>query len=149
MEFEIEFGGIELELKVKGWRGAMTLAGLALVGAAVAQELSLPADERTWRGRLLGMVPYDLRPPTPGRLRATLWDPANPRVLVPSAFGVGWSVNLAGLGPALGSLTARLTSERNGPMWPLVARPPRSQAGAGPAAAWWTHLRRRARFGRA
>jgi len=106
VEFEFEFGGLALE--VKGWRGVVTLAGLALVGAVVARELSRPAKERTWQGRLLGVVPYDLRPPTPGRLRATLWDPTNARVLVPTAFGIGWSVNLGRLWPALASLTTRL-----------------------------------------
>ncbi len=105
MEFEIEFGGLELE--VKGWRGLATLAGLALVGRAVARELSLPAGQRTWQGRLFGVVPYDLRPPTPGCLRATLWNPANPHVLVPTAFGVGWTVNFGGLRPALAYLTGR------------------------------------------
>ena len=99
MQFKIEFGGLEVEVKVQGWRGTATLAGLALVGAAVAREMSLPAGERTWHGQLFGVVPYDLRPPTLGRLRATLWDPANPHLLVPTLFGVGWSVNLGGLRP--------------------------------------------------
>jgi hypothetical protein len=111
VKVEIEFGGIELRLKVDGWRGAVTLAGLALVGAAVARELWLPAGARTWHGRLLGVVPYDLRPPTLERLRATLWNPTDPHTLVPTAFGVGWSVNLAGLGPTLASFTARPASE--------------------------------------
>src|SRR5919199_3188360 len=109
VEFEIDFGGLEIEVKVKGWRGVVTLAGLALVGGAVARELSLPAGQRTWQGRLFGVVPYDLRPPTPGRLRATLWNPTNPHVLVPTAFGVGWTVNFGGLRPALVSLITRPT----------------------------------------
>src|SRR5262249_59437089 len=40
------------------------LIGAGLVGAAVATELVKPADKRTWHGRILGFVPYDLRPPT-------------------------------------------------------------------------------------
>jgi hypothetical protein len=74
----------------------VAVAGAALVGAAVATELSKPAAERTWHGRVAG-VPYDLRPPTIERLRSALWDPQNPTVLVPHVFGVGWTVNLAAL----------------------------------------------------
>ena len=95
MEIEFEFGGVEVELK--GWRGLATLAGLALVGAVLMRELSRPPQQRTWHGRLFGAVPYDLRLPTPERARAALWDPANPRVLVPTLFGIGWSPNLAAL----------------------------------------------------
>ena len=71
-------------------------AAAALAAAAVVQELRLPKDARTWQGQVLG-VPYDLRPPTVRRLRQRLWNPADARLLVPSAFGVGWSVNLARL----------------------------------------------------
>ena len=71
-------------------------AATALAAAAVVQELRKPAGTRTWQGRVLG-VPYDLRRPSPERLRSRLWDPTEPRLLVPSAFGVGWTVNLARL----------------------------------------------------
>ncbi len=69
-------------------------AAATLTGAAVVQELRRPRHLRTWQGRVLG-VPYDLRPPSPERLRSRLWDPTEPLLLVPSAFGVGWTVNLA------------------------------------------------------
>jgi hypothetical protein len=71
-------------------------AGAALVGAAVVSELRKPATERTWQGRLVG-VPYDLRPPTLQKLRAAVWNPDNPALLVPHVFGVGWTVNVARL----------------------------------------------------
>ncbi len=73
------------------------VVGLALLGAAVATELSKPAPERTWHGRLAGFVPYDLRPPTPERIRAAWWNPDNPRILTDRVFGVGWAVNLGRL----------------------------------------------------
>ncbi len=38
--------------------------GLILIGAAVATELFKPAEERTWEGRIAGLLPYDLRRPT-------------------------------------------------------------------------------------
>jgi Family of unknown function (DUF5808) len=74
----------------------VAVAGAAVVGAAVATELRKPRTERTWHGRVAG-VPYDLRPPSVGRLRAAVWNPDNPAVLVPHVFGVGWTVNLAAL----------------------------------------------------
>ena len=62
---------------------------------AVLSELAKPADERTWHGRLAGVVPYDLRPPTLARMRQRWWNPEDERLLTPHVFGVGWSVNLA------------------------------------------------------
>jgi preprotein translocase subunit Sec61beta len=47
-------------------------------------------------GRLLG-VPFDLRPPTARRYTARLWDPTDPRVLVPTVLGIGWTVNFGAL----------------------------------------------------
>jgi hypothetical protein len=72
-----------------------TAIGVALLSAAVIQQLRLPRSERTWRGRLGGVVPYDLRPPTPTRIKASLWAPDDEHLLLPRAAGVGWSPNLA------------------------------------------------------
>lgn len=71
--------------------------GMTLIGAAVAIELRKPPEERTWHGRIAGRIPYDLRPPTPGRVRERLWNPADRRVVVPTVFGVGWTVNFGRL----------------------------------------------------
>ncbi|MDQ3850920.1 MAG: DUF5808 domain-containing protein [Actinomycetota bacterium] len=49
---------------------------------------------RKRRGRILG-IPYDWRRPTITRLRKTLWNPQEPRIVVPKAFGWGYDVNLA------------------------------------------------------
>lgn len=68
--------------------------GAALLGAAVLTELRKPAGARTWEGRIAGRVPYDLRWPTPARVRDRLWNPADRRIFVPTVFGVGWTVNL-------------------------------------------------------
>jgi hypothetical protein len=84
-------------------RGMATIAGLTLVGAAVVRELRLPPEKRTWHGTVFGRIPYDLRFPSVHRIVHTVWDPANRRVMVPTAFGVGWSVNVAALlAPVLG-----------------------------------------------
>lgn len=70
--------------------------GLALLVTAVVRELRTPASERTWHGRI-GVVPYDLRPPTLARMRAAWWSPEDERLLTPRAFGVGWALNLGRL----------------------------------------------------
>jgi hypothetical protein len=69
--------------------------GTALIAAAVVQQLKRPPSERDWHGTLGGVVPYDLRPPTLDRLKASLWDPDSERCWLPRALGVGWSPNLA------------------------------------------------------
>ena len=98
-EFELRLGSVEL--KIKGWRGVVTLVGLGMLVAAILKELQLAPEQRTWHGTLLGLVPYDLRPPTPGRFARTFWNPDQSAIVVPTAFGVGWSVNAAGLLRAL------------------------------------------------
>lgn len=68
----------------------------ALFACVIIQELSQPAGERTWNGRLFGLVPYDLRPPTPRRLAASYWAPENPQIFT-QRFGIGWGVNVGRL----------------------------------------------------
>jgi hypothetical protein len=67
-------------------------AGLLL--AAVAQEAAKPRAQRTWRGRVLGVVPYNLNPPTWDDVRLSFWNPADPRLFTDRALGVGWAINL-------------------------------------------------------
>jgi len=81
----------------QGMRGLATIVGLALIVAAVVRELRLPPRQRTWHGVLFGRIPYDLRLPTVRRIVRTMWNPDSQRVLVPTAFGVGWSLNAAAL----------------------------------------------------
>src|SRR5688572_32793282 len=78
MEIELKLGGVGVEVEIDGVRGLLTALGIAAVAAAVAQELRAPPAERDWRGRLVGAVPYDLRPPTWQRLRGAMWAPASP-----------------------------------------------------------------------
>jgi hypothetical protein len=65
-----------------------------LVVAAVATELSKPESERTWEGRVFGLVPYDFRPPTWQRIRDAYWNPNSDRLFSDRVFGVGWALNL-------------------------------------------------------
>ena len=45
-------------------------------------------------GRILGLVPYDLRVPTLARTRERVWNAGDERFFVPTVFGAGWTVNL-------------------------------------------------------
>ena len=70
----------------------------AILGiAAVVQELRKPAGQRDWHGEVAGFVPYDFRLPTLDRYRQAWWNPRDHRLLTSTAFGIGWSVNMARL----------------------------------------------------
>jgi Family of unknown function (DUF5808) len=71
--------------------------GVVLLGSALISELRKPAGTRTWEGSIAGKIPYDLRRPTRARIRQRLWNPADRRLLVPTVFGVGWTINLGRL----------------------------------------------------
>lgn len=77
-------------------------AVLGAVLGALYVELRKPAGERTWNGRLLGLVPYDFRVPSLDRLRQAYWNPRSPKVFTDRPFGVGWSVNIPTLLRRLG-----------------------------------------------
>ncbi len=88
--------------------------GATLYGLAISRELRKPAGERTWHGRVLGFVPYDLRPPTPRRIVARWWNTADNRIFTEQVFGVGWSVNLARVAQLAGRLAGGLAARRAG-----------------------------------
>src|SRR5207248_5533745 len=70
------------------------LTAFALVAAAIATELAKPAPERTWRGKVGGIVPYDFRPPTWRKIREAYWNPESDHLFSDRVFGVGWAINL-------------------------------------------------------
>ncbi len=45
-------------------------------------------------GKIFGLMPYGLRVPSLRRARRTFWSLKERRFLVPTFFGVGWTVNL-------------------------------------------------------
>lgn len=91
------------ELAALAW--VARIAAITAVGAAVYVELRKPPEERTWHGRLLGVVPYDFRLPTIERIRQSYFDPSSDRIFTPEPIGVGWAVNLAAVAKRLGLLT--------------------------------------------
>jgi hypothetical protein len=90
------------EVGALGW-----LLRTALIGAtaaAIYQELRLPAEKRTWHGKVAGFVPYDFRIPTPRRVIDAFWRPRSSRLFNEQPFGVGWAINL----PAAARLVQRV-----------------------------------------
>lgn len=91
--------------------GVVRALALTLAVSAVVRELRMPRDERTWHGRVAGFVPYDFRVPTLERSRSRLWSPEDGRVLMPTVFGVGWTLNLGRLAALARSALARRPRE--------------------------------------
>jgi hypothetical protein len=94
---------IRSEVSDLGW--LLRLLLLAAIGVAIYREMRLPPEERTWRGRLLGIVPYDFRVPTPRRVMDAYWNPKSDRLFADQPFGVGWAVNVPALLRAFGRLS--------------------------------------------
>jgi uncharacterized protein DUF5808 len=90
-----------------GLRRLVSLIGLVLLIASVIRELRLPAERRTWHGYVFGKVPYDLRVPSLARLATTMWNPHEQRLVVPTAIGVGWTINFAALRTMVASAAGR------------------------------------------
>ena len=75
-------------------RQVVNVVAIGLLVAAVAQEAAKPRAERTWRGRVMGVVPYDFTPPTWARIRRAYWNPEDERLFTDRVLGVGWAINL-------------------------------------------------------
>lgn len=67
---------------------------MAAVAGAVYTELRKPPEQRTWHGKLLGVIPYDFRWPSLDTLRQAYWNPRSPKLFTPRPLGVGWAVNI-------------------------------------------------------
>jgi hypothetical protein len=96
-------------------RAAVTMA-VALLLAAIAQEMAKPRAERGWRGRVLGLVPYDLNPPTWERVRNAYWNQHDPRLFTETWLGVGWAINFHRAAGLLSRRFNRLANEHARPI---------------------------------
>jgi hypothetical protein len=76
-------------------RSKLRVLGPLLLIAALVTEMRKDPAARTGTGKVAGFVPYDFRPPTFERVKESVWDPNSDRLLTPSPFGVGWTINLA------------------------------------------------------
>ena len=63
-------------------RNVFLAAGAVLLGAAVAEELLKPREQRTWQGHILDLIPYDLRIATPEGFRAAKENPAQAQLVL-------------------------------------------------------------------
>lgn len=70
---------------------------VVVILAVLYEELRKGPDRERWHGRVLGFVPYDLRPPTLRQIRETYWNPEDPRIFPGRVAGIGWGVNFAAL----------------------------------------------------
>lgn len=80
----------------------LRMAVFGAVAGALYTELRKAPDQRTWNGKLLGVVPYDFRLPTIENLRAAYWNPRSPKIFSARPLGVGWAVNIPTLLRRLG-----------------------------------------------
>jgi hypothetical protein len=69
------------------------------VGFILTRPAAGPSERQEIRtvnphGKILGLVPYDFRTPSLARARETFWNAEDERFLVPTFFGVGWTLNL-------------------------------------------------------
>ena len=78
-----------------------TLVLGAVIGA-VYTELRKPPQRRTWHGKLLGVVRYDLRLPKLNDLRLAYWNPHSHKIFTERPLGVGWAINVPTLLRRLG-----------------------------------------------
>ena len=67
---------------------------LIAVGVAIYTELRKPPAERTWHGKLAGVVPYDFRMPSVEALRLAYWNPRSQTIFTDRPLGVGWAINV-------------------------------------------------------
>lgn len=72
------------------------IRNLTLIAAAAAiyMELRKPPAERTWHGKVAGLVPYDFRLPSVETLKNAYWNPSSSKLFTDRPLGVGWAVNI-------------------------------------------------------
>ena len=75
-------------------RNVLLAAGAVLLGAAVAEELLKPRELRTWEGRILDLIPYDLRIATPEGFRAAKENPAGAQLVLGYRLDLGRAAKL-------------------------------------------------------
>jgi len=97
---------------LRGVRRLARFTAFGLVVAALATELTKPEAERTWEGRVFGVVPYDFRPPTWQRIRDAYWNPNSEHLFSDRVFGVGWALNLYRAKTLMEGAYSRLTGTR-------------------------------------
>jgi hypothetical protein len=83
----------------------MIRKAVLLVAALTLPPLVLRLSGRPLSGSLLG-IPYSFEPPTPGRVKQTIWNPSSDRLLAPQVYGWGYSLNVHALARRVGLVAA-------------------------------------------
>ncbi|HET9878683.1 MAG TPA: hypothetical protein VFQ81_05195 [Candidatus Limnocylindria bacterium] len=99
------------EIGAFGW--LLRTALLAAIAGAVYSELRKPPADRTWHGKLLGVVPYDFRIPSLDDMRRAYWNPRSPKVFTDRPLGVGWAINIPTALRRIGLNGGRTSSKRS------------------------------------
>lgn len=76
---------------------------VAVASSLIAPPLLLRLLGQPLTGHVLG-IPFDFRPPTPGRLKHTFMSRSKTDLLVPHLYGWGYSLNLRAVAHRLGIL---------------------------------------------
>ena len=76
-------------------RNVLIAVGGALLAAALVEELRKSADERTWEGRIAGLIPYDLRLATRQGFRQAMNRPEEARVVLGAKVDLPRAAKLA------------------------------------------------------
>ena len=74
---------------------------ILVLAVVLGVSVALSVLKKDKRGTFLGM-PYDFEWPTPARLKRSVWDPDDPRILTPKVYGWGYSLNLHAVARRLG-----------------------------------------------
>jgi hypothetical protein len=86
-------------------RRLITAASIIVAIIAALDQLGRAPADRDWHGAVLG-IPYDFRFPSLARALQRLWSREDERMIVPTVFGVGWTVNLYQVVRRMGLLIA-------------------------------------------
>ncbi|MFL2640442.1 MAG: hypothetical protein ACJ0OL_03880 [Dehalococcoidia bacterium] len=70
---------------------AMVVAGI------IVEEIKKEDGVERWKGKSLGFVPYDLRPPALSKIKESYWDTSTNEVFSGKVSGIGWAINFAAL----------------------------------------------------
>ena len=76
-------------------RNVVIVVGAGLLAAAVVEELMKSPEERTWEGRIWGLIPYDLRLATREGFREAMDRPEEARIVLGGKLDLPRAAKLA------------------------------------------------------
>ncbi|GIG27221.1 hypothetical protein Cde04nite_34650 [Cellulomonas denverensis] len=91
------------ELTAAGLDPVQALGEAADYARTLREALVDEAPPQDARWRVLGL-PVEVRGPVSADVRARTWDPANPHLVVPRLFGLGWTLNYGAIAVRAGLL---------------------------------------------